>query len=123
MVANGERWDATVFFCEDLMLQKESAEHDRERADPAGRRRQKGRGRGHYFPNHHLRFAVVRSWGDVAAANDPEQVTPRKRPEGGGVYRLRRVSTSRYGGDSGHPGMCFSLGVRQGELLGSWSSS
>lgn len=38
------KWKAVVSYCEAVMVQKESAERDRERADPARRRRRRGGG-------------------------------------------------------------------------------
>ncbi|CAB3229051.1 unnamed protein product [Arctia plantaginis] len=46
VTASINRWAAAVSFCEDVMLQKEAAERDRERGDPARTRRRRGRGRG-----------------------------------------------------------------------------
>jgi len=43
MVASGEGWRTAVSFCEAVMLQKEAAERDRERADFARRRRLRAR--------------------------------------------------------------------------------
>ena len=42
MLADQENWRAVVSLYEVVMLQKEAAERDRERADPAGRRRRRG---------------------------------------------------------------------------------
>lgn len=39
MLVGEEYWVAVVSFCEDVMLQKEAAERDRERVDPKRRRR------------------------------------------------------------------------------------
>ncbi|XP_072934911.1 uncharacterized protein [Epargyreus clarus] len=43
MVRSGEAWDSVVAFCDRVMLAKEDAERVRERADPARRRRRRGR--------------------------------------------------------------------------------
>jgi hypothetical protein len=45
MLTDAEGWKAMTSFCEAVMRQKEAAERDRERADPARRRRQRRGGR------------------------------------------------------------------------------
>lgn len=44
MLADKTAWKATVKFCEAVLVQKETAERDRERADPTRRRRRRGGG-------------------------------------------------------------------------------
>lgn len=42
MLVESENWKEVASFCETVMIQKEAAERDRERADPARRRRRRG---------------------------------------------------------------------------------
>ena len=42
MLADSDNWKEVTSFCETVMVQKEAAERDRERADPNRRRRRRG---------------------------------------------------------------------------------